>query len=80
MNNVEIIMPKAKGKIQNDRLFIRGNAMSGAPTCIGIKPVCQAYEGRHNGTKNHDQAMISGHLIKEFWLLQTVSRVGIAPL
>ena len=26
MNNVEIIMPKAKGRIQNDGLFIRSSA------------------------------------------------------
>jgi hypothetical protein len=27
---------KANGRIQNDRLFMRGNAMSGAPTINGI--------------------------------------------
>jgi len=27
---------KANGMIQNDQLFIRGSAMSGAPTCSGI--------------------------------------------
>ena len=27
---------EGEGKIQKDRLFMRGNAMSGAPTCIGI--------------------------------------------
>jgi hypothetical protein len=41
MNRVEIIMPKAKGNIQNDRLFIRGKAMSGAPTCIGINQLAK---------------------------------------
>ena len=28
-------MLNAKGIIQNDRLFILGSAISGAPTCIG---------------------------------------------
>ena len=27
---------KAKGRIQNDQLFMRGSAMSGAPICSGI--------------------------------------------
>ena len=35
MNRVESSKPNAKGKIQNDRLFILGNAISGAPTIIG---------------------------------------------
>ncbi len=29
-------MPNATGRIQNDQLFMRGNAMSGAPIIIGI--------------------------------------------
>ena len=29
-------MPNATGRIQNDQLFIRGSAMSGAPIIIGI--------------------------------------------
>ena len=29
-------MPKATGRIQNDQLFMRGSAMSGAPSCSGI--------------------------------------------
>ena len=29
-------MPKATGRIQNDQLFMRGNAMSGAPIIMGI--------------------------------------------
>ena len=35
-NNVESSMPNATGSIQNDQLFMRGNAMSGAPICSGI--------------------------------------------
>ena len=35
MNNVEISSPKANGRIQKERLFIRGRAMSGAPTIMG---------------------------------------------
>ena len=36
MNSVETSMPKATGRIQNDQLFILGNAISGAPIIIGI--------------------------------------------
>jgi hypothetical protein len=36
MNWAAISSSAAGGSSQNDRLFIRGNAMSGAPICIGI--------------------------------------------
>jgi len=36
MKNVDSSRMKANGRIQNDRLFKRGSAMSGAPICIGI--------------------------------------------
>ena len=35
-NSVDSIRRKANGRIQNDRLFMRGSAMSGAPTISGI--------------------------------------------
>ncbi len=35
MNNVLSSMVPANGSIQNDQLFMRGNAMSGAPIIIG---------------------------------------------
>ena len=35
-NSVAISSVKAKGRIQKLKLFRRGRAMSGAPTCIGI--------------------------------------------
>ena len=35
MNRVDSIMAKPKGRIQKLQLFIRGSAMSGAPTMIG---------------------------------------------
>src|SRR6185312_15606493 len=36
MKNVDSSRMNANGSIQNDRLFKRGSAMSGAPICIGI--------------------------------------------
>ena len=36
MNNDDKRIKKAKGRIQKLQLFIRGNAISGAPICIGI--------------------------------------------
>ena len=36
MNSVDSKMPKATGRIQNDQLFMRGSAMSGAPIISGI--------------------------------------------
>ena len=36
LNNVESSRVKANGRIQNDQLFMRGKAISGAPTIIGI--------------------------------------------
>ncbi len=36
MNSVDRSIANANGRIQNDQLFMRGNAMSGAPTIIGI--------------------------------------------
>ncbi len=36
MNSVDSSKVKAKGRIQKLMLFMRGNAMSGAPICIGI--------------------------------------------
>ncbi len=36
MNSVDSRMPKATGRIQNDQLFMRGSAMSGAPIISGI--------------------------------------------
>ncbi len=35
-NNVDSSRVKANGRIQKLKLFMRGNAMSGAPTCRGI--------------------------------------------
>ena len=35
-NSVANNSVNANGRIQNDRLFMRGRAMSGAPTCMGI--------------------------------------------
>ncbi len=35
-NRVASRMVKAAGRIQNDQLFMRGSAMSGAPTIMGI--------------------------------------------
>ena len=35
MKNVSSSRPKANGMIQNDQLFMRGSAMSGAPICSG---------------------------------------------
>ena len=36
MNSVDNKMPNATGRIQNDQLFIRGRAISGAPIINGI--------------------------------------------
>ena len=36
MNSVARSRPKATGRIQKDQLFMRGNAISGAPIIIGI--------------------------------------------
>jgi len=36
MNRVDASRPNATGRIQNDQLFIRGSAISGAPIIIGI--------------------------------------------
>ena len=36
MSSVDSSSPNATGRIQNDQLFMRGNAMSGAPIIIGI--------------------------------------------
>lgn len=36
MNSVEARSVKATGRIQNDQLFMRGNAISGAPIISGI--------------------------------------------
>ena len=36
MNRVDSSMTPANGRIQNDQLFMRGSAMSGAPICSGI--------------------------------------------
>ena len=36
MNSVDRSSVKANGRIQKLRLFMRGSAMSGAPSCIGI--------------------------------------------
>ena len=36
MASVDSRMPKATGRIQKDQLFMRGSAMSGAPTIMGI--------------------------------------------
>src|SRR6185312_16455499 len=36
MNSVDSSMQNANGRIQNDQLFMRGRAMSGAPIIIGI--------------------------------------------
>ena len=36
MKKVESSSVKANGRIQKLKLFMRGSAMSGAPTCIGI--------------------------------------------
>ena len=36
MNRLDKSRVKANGRIQNDQLFMRGRAMSGAPICIGI--------------------------------------------
>ena len=35
-NSVDSSSVKANGRIQKLKLFMRGSAMSGAPTCIGI--------------------------------------------
>ena len=41
MNRVDSSRVKAKGMIQNDQLFMRGRAMSGAPIIIGISQLAK---------------------------------------
>jgi hypothetical protein len=51
----------ADGSSQNEILFMRGNAMSGAPIISGHHPIAEAADqGRHHHEKDHDEAMRRG--------------------
>ena len=56
---------KANGRIQKLKLFMRGSAMSGAPTCIGIIQLARPDPGRHHAAEDHDQRMHGGHRVEE---------------
>ncbi len=68
MNRVDSSSMKANGRIQNDQLFMRGSAMSGAPTISGIIQLAEADEGRHHRAEDHHQRVHRGHFVEEIRL------------
>ena len=74
MNSVLSSRVKANGRIQNDQLFMRGRAMSGAPIISRYHPVGQTHESGHDGTEDHHQCVHGGHLVEKFRIHQLQTR------
>ncbi len=71
----------ATGSSQNEMLFMRGNAMSGAPIMSGIEPVAEAAHGRgHDHEEHHDQAVAGDEHVEACAGWQKICRPGSCEL
>ena len=65
MNSVDSSSVNANGRIQKLKLFMRGSAMSGAPTCIGIIQLARPDKAGMTRAEDHDQRVHGGHRVEE---------------
>ncbi len=77
-NSVPSSSVKANGRIQKLKLFMRGSAMSGAPTCSGIIQFARPDERRHDRAEDHDQRVHRRHRVEEHRVDELQARAGTA--
>ena len=74
MNSEPTSSMPAGGSSQKLQLFMRANAMSGAPISSGIIQLAKPDGARHDRAEHHDEAVQRGHRVEELGIDDLQSR------